>query len=42
VVVGSNSIEKIVEIDLTEAEKAAFAKSVAAVRKTTDEVVAVG
>jgi len=42
VVLGKNGIEKIVEIDLTEAEKAAFAKSVAAVRKTTDEVVAVG
>ncbi len=40
VVLGRNGIEKIVEIDLTEAEKAAFAKSIAAVKKTTDEVIA--
>jgi malate dehydrogenase len=42
VVLGRNGIEKIVEMDLSEAEKAAFAKSVAAVKKTTDEVNAAG
>jgi malate dehydrogenase len=40
-VLGRNGIEKIVEVDLTPEEKAAFAKSVAAVKKTTDEVIAV-
>ena len=40
VVLGKNGIEKIIEIDLTDAEKAAFAKSIAAVQKTTDEVIA--
>ena len=40
VVLGRNGVEKIVEIDLNEAEKAAFAKSIAAVKKTTDEVLA--
>jgi malate dehydrogenase len=40
VVLGKNGIDKIIEIDMTDAEKAAFAKSVAAVQKTTDEVVA--
>ena len=34
-----NSIIRI-EVQMTEAEKAAFAKSVAAVQKTADEVVA--
>jgi malate dehydrogenase len=38
VVLGSSGVEKIIEIDLTETEKAAFAKSIEAVRKTTDEV----
>ncbi|MEW5981625.1 MAG: malate dehydrogenase [Acidobacteriota bacterium] len=40
IVLGKDGIEKIIEIDLTDAEKAAFAKSVAAVKKTTDEVAA--
>ena len=41
VVLGKHGIEKIIEVDLTEAEKTAFAKSVAAVKKTSDEVLAV-
>jgi malate dehydrogenase len=40
VVLGAGGVEKIIEIDLTEKEKAAFAKSVASVRKTADEVIA--
>lgn len=40
VILGQGGIEKIIEVDLTDAEKAAFAKSVAAVQKTTDEVIA--
>ena len=40
VVLGKNGIEKIIQVDMTEAEKAAFAKSVAAVKKTADEVLA--
>lgn len=40
VVLGKNGIEKIIEVDLNDAEKAAFAKSIAAVKKTTDEVLA--
>ncbi len=40
VVLGKNGVEKIIEVQMTEAEKAAFAKSVAAVQKTADEVVA--
>lgn len=40
VILGKNGIEKIIEVDMTEAEKAAFAKSVAAVKKTADEVLA--
>jgi len=40
VVLGANGIEKIIEVDLNAAEKAAFAKSIAAVKKTTDEVLA--
>ena len=40
VVLGRNGIEKIIEMDLNDAEKAAFAKSVEAVKKTTDEVLA--
>ena len=40
VILGRNGIEKIIEMDLNDAEKAAFAKSVEAVKKTTDEVSA--
>lgn len=40
VVLGKNGVEKIIEVDMTDAEKAAFAKSVEAVKKTTDEVLA--
>jgi malate dehydrogenase len=40
VILGQNGIEKIIEVDMTDAEKAAFAKSVAAVKKTADEVLA--
>jgi malate dehydrogenase len=42
VVLGRGGIEKILEVVMTDAEKAAFAKSVSAVQKTTDEVLAVG
>jgi malate dehydrogenase len=35
---GANGLEKVIELDLTSAEKEAFAKSVSAVRKTCDEV----
>jgi malate dehydrogenase len=38
VVLGASGVERIIEIELTDAEKAAFAKSVDAVKKTTDEV----
>jgi malate dehydrogenase len=41
VVLGRGGVEKIVELQLNDAERAAFDKSVAAVRKTTDEVLAV-
>jgi malate dehydrogenase len=41
VVLGKDGVEKIIELDLTPEEKAAFDKSVAAVKKTTDEVIAV-
>ncbi|MGE5358794.1 MAG: malate dehydrogenase [Bacteroidales bacterium] len=41
-VLGSKGVEKIIELDLSAEEKAAFDKSIAAVRKTTDEVLAVG
>ena len=41
VVLGKNGIEKVIQLDLNDAEKAAFAKSIAAVQKTTDEVLAV-
>lgn len=37
-ILGRNGIEKIIELDLTDGEKAAFAKSVQSVRKTCDEV----
>ena len=36
-IVGKNGIEKVIQLDLTEEEKAAFAKSAAGVRKTCDE-----
>ncbi len=35
---GKNGVEQIIELDLTDQEKEAFARSVAAVRKTCDEV----
>ncbi len=37
-IVGKNGIEKVIELDLTEEEKAALVKSVAGVKKTCDEV----
>jgi malate dehydrogenase len=37
-ILGRNGVERIVTFDLTEAEQAAFDNSVAAVRKTVDEV----
>lgn len=37
-ILGKNGVEKVIELDLTEEEKAAFAKSVQSVRKTCDEV----
>ena len=40
VVLGRNGVEKIIEVRLTDTEKALFAKSVAAVQKTTAEVLA--
>ncbi|MCX6539655.1 MAG: malate dehydrogenase [Acidobacteria bacterium] len=40
VILGRNGVEKIIELELTEAEKAAFAKSIDAVKKTADEVLA--
>jgi malate dehydrogenase len=36
-IIGANGVEKVIELDLTESEKAALAKSVAGVRKTCDE-----
>ena len=36
-ILGKNGIEKIIELDLTDEEKAAFAKSVAGVGKTCKE-----
>ena len=36
-ILGKNGIEKIIELDLTDEEKAALAKSVAGVKKTCDE-----
>ena len=36
-VIGANGVEKIIELDLTDEEKAALAKSVGGVRKTCDE-----
>ena len=37
-IVGRNGVEKVIELDLTDDEKAAFDHSVGAVRKTCDEV----
>jgi malate dehydrogenase len=37
-IIGKNGVEKVIEFDLTDEEKAAFANSAAAVRKTCDEV----
>ena len=37
-VVGARGVERVIEVDLTEPEKAALAKSAASVRKTFDEV----
>lgn len=39
-ILGKNGIEKIIEMDLTDAEKQLFNKSVESVRKTSDEVIA--
>ena len=38
VILGKNGVETVIELDLTDEEKAGFAKSAAAVRKTCDEV----
>ncbi len=40
--IGRGGIEKIIEVELTEAEKEGFKRSVAAVQKTVDEVAAMG
>ncbi len=37
-IIGKNGVEQIIELDLTDNEKEAFAKSIAAVRKTCGEV----
>jgi malate dehydrogenase len=37
-IIGKNGVEKVIELDLTDEEKAAFAHSAGAVRKTCDEV----
>lgn len=42
VIIGKNGIEKIIEVKLTDSEKAAFNHSVDAVQKTVDEVNAMG
>ncbi len=39
-VLGKNGVEKVIEMELTDAEKEAFKKSVASVQKTADEVIA--
>jgi len=41
VVLGAKGIEKIIVMDLTEKEKEAFAKSIASVKKSSDEVLSV-
>ncbi|MFQ6091570.1 MAG: malate dehydrogenase [bacterium] len=38
VLLGKNGVEKVIEVDLTDAEREAFQNSVAAVRRTVDEV----
>ncbi len=40
VILGAKGVERIIEMDLTEKEKAAFEKSVESVRKTANEVIA--
>ncbi len=37
-ILGKNGVEKVIEMDLTDAEKEAFKNSIAAVQKTVDEV----
>jgi malate dehydrogenase len=37
-ILGKNGVEKVIEMELTAAEKEAFKNSVAAVQKTVDEV----
>ncbi len=37
-IIGRNGVEKVIELDLTDEEKAAFAHSAGVVRKTCDEV----
>ena len=37
-IIGKNGVEQIIELDLTDGEKEAFSKSIAAVRKTCGEV----
>ena len=37
-IIGKNGVEKVIELDLTDEEKAAFEHSAGAVRKTCDEV----
>jgi malate dehydrogenase len=37
-ILGKNGVEEVIELDLTEEEKAAFTKSAGIVRKTCDEV----
>ncbi|RMF60036.1 MAG: malate dehydrogenase [Calditrichaeota bacterium] len=39
VILGADGMEKIIEMDLTESERAAFEKSVESVRKTANEVI---
>jgi len=39
-ILGKNGVEQVIELDLTQEEKEAFAKSVASVRKTCDEAEA--
>jgi malate dehydrogenase len=40
VILGAKGVEKIIVMDLTDKEKAAFSKSVASVKKSSDEVLA--
>jgi len=39
-ILGKNGVEKIIEMDLSDTEKEMFKKSIASVRKTADEVIA--